>query len=237
MAQTSGDEVGGLGRVGDWEREEACARMHIRLAARSTRGFLPGGAGDDAGGGEPSADGGKPSCAAPSRKIARASGADDEGLMPQLKFFPVDKFHAKKGHNSKCKNNPYNVRRLMSRVKHVNTSVAEQVFSWFRGYARTFNEMRGVRHIFLALYYAGMHNELVSAGCTDHLNKYNAGRPTTRTTRGYACNANRGKASKKKAMKTMRKIMKNRPVKAVRKSMKKAMKKTIVKKSMKKAMK
>ena len=63
----------------------------------------------------------------------------------------------------------------MKRVKDVNTSVSEQVFSWFRGYARTFSEMKSLRQRFLVLYYSVRHNALIDAGKTSHLNGFAIG--------------------------------------------------------------
>ena len=47
--------------------------------------------------------------------------------------------------------------------------MAEQCFSWFRGYSRIFNEMSPSRHRFFVLYFVAKHNSLLSAGDTDHL--------------------------------------------------------------------
>ena len=57
----------------------------------------------------------------------------------QVKYWSVDLFHAH-GHTKDCPCNPLYRRRLKSRFESVNTSACEQVFSWFRGYARVLNE-------------------------------------------------------------------------------------------------
>ena len=75
-------------------------------------------------------------------------------------------------HKKGCSANPFTHRRLMERVKNMNTSVAEQTFSWFRGYVRSMNELRPIRQQFLVLLYAKMHNELMSKGEKSHLNPY-----------------------------------------------------------------
>ena len=41
----------------------------------------------------------------------------------------------------------------MRRLIGVNTSIAEQTFSWLRGYAKSFNEMHTERHWFIVLYF------------------------------------------------------------------------------------
>ncbi len=61
-----------------------------------------------------------------------------------------------------CKNSPLTVRRLKVRVKGINTPVSEQVFSWFRGYARVLNSMGGLRHKFLVLVYCKRRNDLTA---------------------------------------------------------------------------
>ena len=66
--------------------------------------------------------------------------------------------------------NPDIHRRLKMRLKGMNTSVAEQVFSWFPGYAQVLNELRPERHNFLVLYYCRRHDMLVEQGRTEHVN-------------------------------------------------------------------
>lgn len=56
------------------------------------------------------------------RACSFAPSASKLKSMEQLKFFIVDKFHART-HSEGCKCNPWCVRRLMRRIKGVNTSV------------------------------------------------------------------------------------------------------------------
>ena len=109
-------------------------------------------------------------------------------LLKQIRYYPIDEFHAQK-HTDGCPCSPLHIRRLKRRIKGVNTSVAEQVFSWFRGYARVLNEMRSLRHRFLVLYLCRRHNDLVDAGETSHLNQYRIGvqGDKKKTVIGYKC--------------------------------------------------
>ena len=87
----------------------------------------------------------------------------------KIKYFVVDRFHAKK-HSADCPCSPINVKRLGRRIKGVNTSACEQVFSWFRNYARTLNSVHPRTHFFLVLLYCRLHNELVDTRKeVDHL--------------------------------------------------------------------
>lgn len=74
--------------------------------------------------------------------------AEKEKDLSQIEFYPIDKFHAKK-HVDHCLNNPYEQPHLMKRLEGLSTSISEQIFAWFRGYARIFNEMRERRHKFI----------------------------------------------------------------------------------------
>ena len=76
--------------------------------------------------------------------------ARQDPALPQLEHIAVDKWH-QHGHNSNCKNSPKNVPALKRRSARVNSSIAKQTCSWFRGYARLFNNMRPVRHHFVVL--------------------------------------------------------------------------------------
>ncbi len=55
------------------------------------------------------------------------------------------------------------------RIKDENTSICEQVFSWFRGYAPICNEMRTNRHKFLLFYFAKRHNMALLHGSARYL--------------------------------------------------------------------
>ena len=58
-------------------------------------------------------------------------GAKLNPNLKQIKYFPIDKWHGK-GHVPKCRCHPMYVPRLRRRVRDINTSIAEQTFSWFR---------------------------------------------------------------------------------------------------------
>lgn len=147
-------------------------------------------------------------------------------MMPQatglsafkgIKYYCVDKWHAKK-HNKKCACNPGVHRRLKMRLKSVNTSVAEQVFSWFRGFARTFNELRPARHHFLVLYYCRKHNKMIEDRRADYLNKHSHMNTGRRSTQGYACGSltcmrksNRKPSAKPLKKKVVKKTVIKRP--------------------------
>ena len=98
------------------------------------------------------------------RMCGAVAAIDKEPKLKQLKYCAVDHFHAKKGHGKTCPCNPYYVKRLKKRFSKTNTSAAEQVFSWFRNYARVLNEARPSRHRFKVLYYCRKHNELIDKG-------------------------------------------------------------------------
>ena len=89
----------------------------------------------------------------------------------KITTYTTDKFHGK-GRKNTRNANPYSHPRLMARLAGLNASIAEQTFSWFRGYARSFNELRTSRRRFLVLLYAKRHNELLRTGKTTHLNRY-----------------------------------------------------------------
>ena len=77
--------------------------------------------------------------------------ASGNGKLRQIKYWAVDKFHALK-HKKTCKHNILQVRRLANRFKKTKTSACEQVFSWFRNYARLLNEARPWCHAFSSLF-------------------------------------------------------------------------------------
>ena len=107
--------------------------------------------------------------------------------LKQIKFYAIDKFHAKK-HKDTCLCNPHVVTRLKRRLARVNTSVSEQVFSWFRGYSRTLNEMKASRHHFLVLYYCAKHNKHIDAGSAKYLNAYShLNRSKQKQSTPYSC--------------------------------------------------
>ena len=58
---------------------------------------------------------------------------------------------------------------------------------WFRGYARTFNELSPNRHKFLVLVYCARHNDLVDKNETNHLNPYATTNRMKKASRPYSC--------------------------------------------------
>ena len=102
----------------------------------------------------------------------------------------------------------------------LNSAVSEQVFAWFRGYARNFNSMKPLRHHFLVLYCCRRHNACGDANDTEHLNKYKKAAAKSRGS--YDCAVRRrAKFLKSFSMKkyTMKKTVMKKP------SMKHVMKK------------
>ena len=91
--------------------------------------------------------------------------------LAKIRTYTTDKFHGPR-HKTNCAANPFVHSRLMRRIRNLNTSIAEQTFSWFRWYARSLNELKPLRHQFIVLLYAKMHSELISKGDTTHLNPY-----------------------------------------------------------------
>ena len=91
----------------------------------------------------------------------------------QVKYWSIDRFHAK-AHSVSCPCSPIHVRRLDLRLRSVNSSIAEQTCSWFRGYASSFNTKAHDTHIFYVLLYVKMHNSLVRQNRLQHLNAFSA---------------------------------------------------------------
>ena len=110
-------------------------------------------------------------CCVYDRNCSFAPTRSANPVFRNVKSWPVDKWHGHR-HKKKCKYSPKNVKRYRDRLKRVNTSVCEQVFSWFRGHARVLNEMKASRNHFLVLYYVRKHNELMSQDDTSHLNQH-----------------------------------------------------------------
>ncbi|CAE8688578.1 unnamed protein product, partial [Polarella glacialis] len=129
-----------------------------------------------------------------------------QNLLRQVKFKSVDKWHGW-CHSDGCKCSPWNHERLWRRLGDVNSSVAEQVFSWFRNYTTTLNTMSPVTHRFYVLYYAKLHNVLMLNGDTDHLPP----RPWNKNESGpvsYTCKTKVIKVMKRKAD-VKKKVQKN----------------------------
>ena len=117
--------------------------------------------------------------------------------LKQIKYWTCDKFHGKK-HKANCPCRPQSNPRLAKRLKKVNTSIAEQTFSWFRSHAKILNEARQRRHRFLVLYYSKKHNALIDQKKTSHLNKFTAAKAhPKRKSVAYPCPMKQAKAMKK----------------------------------------
>eukprot|EP00435_Cladocopium_sp_Y103_P020891 s591_g5.t1 len=128
--------------------------------------------------------------------------------LQQIKYWSVDKFHAK-GHVHSCRCHPENILRLKRRLKNVNTSLSEQIFGWFRGYAATFNSMFRINHIFMVHVFSRRHNELIRSSAS-HLNAWSTEKKLSRTSklvkkpasRAYSCSSpSASKKTKKHVMK------------------------------------
>ena len=94
--------------------------------------------------------------------------------------------------------------RLNRRLKGINTSIAEQTWSWFRDYARTLDDMREERHCFIVLHFMKKHNEIISAGDTSRLNQYSPFKPDHSTQKAKKSGSYAGRIQKK-VMKAMKK--------------------------------
>ena len=167
----------------------------------------------------------KANCIVYDRACSWSKSAQTDPAFKKIKHFSVDKWHGHR-HTSKCKHSPKNSLALRRRLSKVNTSVCEQTFSWFRGYARPLNELMPNRNRLLVLIYAKMHNEMVADGSLQHL-----GMPGRRPTpRGqYGCAKNKmdkkaGKAVKKKAQTVTKKITAMKTVKGMKATSKKVKK-------------
>ena len=109
--------------------------------------------------------------------------------LKQIKFWSVDGFHAR-GHTKGCPCNPLYRKRLAKRFKGVNSSAAEQVFSWFRNYARLLNECSPMRHSFKVLYFVKLHNLAVERKQSNYLNRHV--RNGSKAKRPYSCSKTSG---------------------------------------------
>ena len=112
--------------------------------------------------------------------------------------------------------------RVLGVTKGVNLFAAEQVFSWFRNYARLLNEARPERHAFKVLYFVKQHNQNLQDKKATYLNKYQAS--FKKGSKKHACNSNVIKNMKAaKTMKHMKSIKAMKSAKGTKamKSMKK----------------
>ena len=90
-----------------------------------------------------------------------------------MKYWCIDRFHARADGDT-CTCSPLVHRRLDLRLRNVNSSIAEQTFSWFRGYASTFNVKNPLTHVFYVLLYIKKHNLLIRKDYLRHLNPFSA---------------------------------------------------------------
>ena len=106
------------------------------------------------------------------------------------------------GHSDNCPCNPWEVEELNHRICDVNTSIAEQVFSWFRRYASTLNELRPLRHRFICLLFAAMHNDALGRDEARYINFHSfVHKPPKKVDSHYGCSPAakaKGKAAAKK---------------------------------------
>ena len=108
------------------------------------------------------------------------------GLYKNIRHWIVYKFHAHR-HKSSCTCSPLQVRRLKRRVQDLNTSIAEQTFSWFRKYARCVNDLRPKKNKLLILHYVKKHNDLSDAGNCDYITQEADPKRKRRISVKYAC--------------------------------------------------
>ena len=106
--------------------------------------------------------------------------------LSALKFVIADKWHGSK-HRATCPCSPRWVPRLKRRLRGINSSVAEQTFSWFRNYARIMNDMKPRKHAFYVLYYSRLHNALIEEGEPEHLNLLAVRKRSRRGSVPYGC--------------------------------------------------
>ncbi|CAE7560210.1 unnamed protein product [Symbiodinium sp. CCMP2592] len=77
-------------------------------------------------------------------------------------------------HAPGCPCSPLQHKTLNNRLEGINTSIAEQTFAWFRGYASQFNTKSPRSHAFYVLLYVQRHNDLTRQGYRNHLNPFSA---------------------------------------------------------------
>ena len=107
----------------------------------------------------------------PAPTCGLSPGAAKDKSFNRIKTWCVDRFHAG-GHSDNCPCAPLVHRRLERRLEGVNTSVAEQTFSWFRSYASIFSTMSPVVHRFMVLIFAHRRNNLIRTRAATHLNEF-----------------------------------------------------------------
>jgi len=110
----------------------------------------------------------KINCIVYDRNCSFAPTAQYRAEFSRIRYWPVDSFHGN-ARRAACTHTPQNNPSYRRRLRRANTSVCEQTFSCFRGYARTMNEMKAIRQHFLVLLYVRMHNDLIANGDDSHL--------------------------------------------------------------------
>lgn len=136
------------------------------------------------------------------RVCSFAPNAKEDPAFKQIKYWAIDHFHALKRKKT-CSYNPLHVKRLGKRFKGINLSAAEQVFSWFRNYARLLNEARSLRHSFKVLYFVKQHNMALRSNNAAYLNLYQGN--SKKTSKSYACAKKVHKPAMRKPAKVMKK--------------------------------
>ena len=148
-------------------------------------------------------------CAIMDRACGFLPTAQADKNLKQIKHWSIDGFHAK-GHTKGCPCNPLHKRWLATRFKGVNSSACEQVFSWFRNYARLLNESSPVPLCAIAsnvLYFVKLHTCAVEQKQSMCLNRYI--RSGKKANRPYSCDKKTG--PKKRPAAAMKTGPKKRP--------------------------
>ena len=114
-------------------------------------------------------------CVIYDRMCSCMKAASKSHALQSIRYWCIDKFHAH-GHSAGCVCSPLVHKRLATRLRAVNTSIAEQTFRWFRGYASTFNTMSRSTHLFYVFLYVQKHNDLVRRDAATYLNPYSTKR-------------------------------------------------------------
>ena len=83
--------------------------------------------------------------------------------LSNIRTYTADKFHAPR-RKANCAANSFAHSRPMRRTSNLNTGIAGQTLSWFRGYARSMDAINPLRRPHIVLLYAEMHKELLSRG-------------------------------------------------------------------------
>ena len=125
-----------------------------------------------------------------------------------IRFWCIDKFHAR-SRGKKCECSPNVHKHLARRLKKANTSISEQTFAWFRGYATTFNTMNANAQRFYVIAYSRRHNGMMRNSDRQHLNPWAAHKQAMRkagvfkkpASTSYGCKAVRKHHLKRPAQK------------------------------------